>query len=317
VNVELATGNYLKPNELGGYHVSASGLTAWSRCQLQRFYELRARSEPDQPQPRALSATVYGSVMHYALMILERLHHEGDANALPTAITTFETYWHPDNTRSLIGEVVEDWLPRQTYAGLKERGRLALTDYYKLLCRDDGKLLALEYPFEVPIQVGDRTHTMTGAIDRMALRKYYNKPYISLEDYKTGRQASWLRWHIQGTVYSWVTTQEAFWAGFPEETVEALQRTFTTYGYDMIPGGRRQTASRRFRWINIQELRIVDGGWRTDTDYARMVLAIDAYVRGCEAGIYAVNTDGSVCRFCDFRTTCAGTGLPAEKSGAP
>lgn len=314
---ELPTGNYLKPNEHGGYHVSVSGLASWSRCQLQRYYDLRARQDPEQPQPKALSATVYGSVVHYALMILEKMHHEGDPDALPTAIQTFETYWHPDNTRSLVGESVQEWLPRQTYMGLRERGRLALTDYYKLLCRDDGKLLALEYPFEVPVTVNGRVHTLNGAIDRMALRKYYNKPYLSVEDFKTGRQSTYLRYNIQGTGYAWVTTQREFWDGFPEETVDALQHTFKTYGYDMFPGGTQRTASRRFRWVNIQELKIGDGGWRTDGDYARMMLAIDAYVRGCEAGIYSVNTVGEVCRFCPYRTTCAGSGLPNEKEGAP
>lgn len=316
---ELADVNYLKPNGLGGYHVSASALTAWSRCQLQRFYELRARNDPDAPQPRSLSATVYGSVVHYALMVMEQMHHEGAPDALDVALKTFETYWHPDNTAALIGETVDEWLPRQTWAGLKERGRIAIKDYYKLLQRDDGKLLALEYQFNVPLTIRGVTHTVSGAIDRMALRKYYNKPYLSLEDFKTGRQPSYLRYHMQGTVYSWVTTQREFWAGFPEETVEALERSFASYGYNLLAdrGQHKQDAARRFRWVNIQELKFADGGWRTERDYARMVLAVDAYVRGSEAGIYSVNTSGEVCKFCNFKNICGGIGLPNEKAGAP
>lgn len=314
---ELAQQNYLTENGLGGYKVSASGLTSWSRCQLQRFYDLRARNDPDAPQPRSLSATVYGSVVHYCLMVMEQRVHDGEPDALQKAISTFNHYWLPENVHSLVGENVDEWLPRQTWAGLKERGRIALTDYYRILTRDDGKLLALEYPFEVPITVNGRTHTVTGQIDRMALRKWYGKPYLSVEDFKTGKQPSYLRYNMQGTVYAWVTTQPVFWEGFPAETIEALERSFATYGYSLFPRSGEKTASRKFKWINIQEIKFADGGWRTERDYARMELAVDAYVRGNEAGVFSVNTTGEVCRWCDFRRVCGGVGLPDEKAGAP
>jgi hypothetical protein len=313
---ELAQTNYLTPNDRGGYLVSASGLSSWSRCQLQRFYEMRARHDPDAPQSRNLSATVYGSVAHYALMNLEQMHHEGRDDALRVALATFEHYWLPENTHSLLGYGVEEWLPRQTWAGLKERGKRLLRDYYDVLRKDDGRLLALEYEFKVPIVIDGREHTVQGAIDRMALRKYYNKPYLSLEDFKTGKQPPYLRHNMQGTVYAWVTTQRAFWDQFPAETVDALERSFRSYGYDLFPGAGKD-ASRRFRWINLQEIKFADGGWRTERDYARMELAIDAYVRGWEAGVFSVNTVGEVCRHCDFRRICGGVGLPEDKAGAP
>lgn len=325
--IELVDQNYLRPNGLGGYLIRQSDLSSWSRCQLQKFYNDRAAADPDAPQPRNLSATVYGTVVHYALMLLEQMHHEGNPDALDVAIKTFEKYWHPDNTGALTGETIDEWLPRQTYAGLRERGRIAIGDYYRLLLRDDGKLLALEYQFAVPIVIRGVTHTLTGTIDRLALKKYYQKPYLAIEDFKTGKQPTYLRYNMQGSAYAFASTKREFWLGWPdsgmgelaafdEDTVAALERSFGSYGYDLLPGAGK-LASRRFRWVNIQEIKFADGGWRTERDFARVHLAVDAYVRACEAGVYSVNTTGEVCKYCEFKNICGGVGLPMEKAGAP
>lgn len=324
---ELAQDNLLTYNPQGGAIVRQSDLSSWSRCQLQKFYIDRARHDPDAPQPRNLSATVYGTVVHYALMQLEQLHHEGDKKALDKSLATFEHYWRPENLPALRGESIDEWLPRQTYGGLLERGRIAIKDYYARLKKDDGKLLGLEYQFAVPITVRGRVHTLTGTIDRLAVQRYYTKPYLAIEDFKTGKQPSYLRYNMQGTAYAYASTLKEFWFGwadsgvgqlatFDEETFGALERMFASWDYDLLPGDG-QLASRRFRWLNIQEMKVGDGGWRTARDFARLHLAVDAYVRACEAGIYSVNTTGEVCKFCEFKNICGGIGLPLEKAGAP
>lgn len=326
--LELARGNYLRPNGHGGYIIRQSDLSSWSRCNLQKYYYDRAHHDPDAPQGESLSATVYGTVVHYALQVLETGMHEGDEHALERALSTFRHFWtHPDE----LGERITEWLPRQTWGGLKQRGQIAIRDHHALLSKDESNLLALEYQFAVPLRLGDRLHTVTGTIDRLAVKRYNRKPYLSIDDNKTGKQPTYLRWNMQGSVYAWASTLEEFWTGWPGsgmgelatfdgETVLNLEAALSSHGYRLHEGSpdhRYPLAARRFRWINLQDIKFADGGWRTERDYARAHLAVDAYIRACEAGIYSVNTTGEVCRYCPFRKTCAGIGLPDEDEGAP
>lgn len=330
MDLAIARTNYLRPNGLGGYLVRQSDLSSWSRCSLQKFYYDQARHDPSAPQPDALSATVYGTVVHYALQQMEQAMHTGRDDALQMAIATFEFYWQPENIE-LIAEKVTEWLPRQTYGGLRERGRNTLRTHYELLRKEDSFLLALEYQFAVPIVIDDITHTLTGTIDRLSIRKHNGKPYISLDDNKTGKQPTYLRYNMQGTAYAYASTLPEFWEGwagsgmaeepehFDEETNDRLTSTLDSHGYALHRGQDTDhpLASRRFRWINLQDLKFADGGWRNERDYARLHLAIDGYVRACEAAAYSVTTTGEICRYCPFRKTCGGIGLPHEEAGAP
>lgn len=327
--VEAPTGNFLRPNGHGGYIIRQSDLSSWSRCQMAKFYDDRARRDPAAPQPKALSATVYGTVMHYALMRMEQAMHEGREDALDVALQTFEYYWQPENLPK-IAERITVWLPRETYGGLRERGRRALKDQYDLLRKDESWLLALEYEFAVPVDVNGRLHTLTGTIDRLSIRRLNRKPYISLDDSKTGKQPTYLRYNIQGSAYGLASTLPEFWFGwpesgkgeleaFPEGTIGALAENFASWGYSLHSGTHRELplASRRFRWMNLKENKLVDGGWRNSRDYARVLLAIDAYVRGAEAEVYAINTTGEVCFYCSHKHHCGGVGLPDVEAGAP
>lgn len=654
--LELARGNYLRPNGHGGYLIRQSDLSAWDRCQLQKYYYDRARHDPAAPQPEGLSATIYGTVVHYALQVMEQAMHEGREDALQLGLGTFEHYWA---NPAELGERITQWLPRQTFGGLRERGRLTLRDHHKLLGTDESWLLALEYQFAVPMVIDGRTHTLTGTIDRLAIKKYNRKPYLSIDDNKglaldtplptpegwttmgdvevgdevigsdghpvlvtlksdvhhrpcyrivfddgssvitdnvhlwtvlsgragssmretlstqlmyarhcagdtfrvanasplrmppddlpidpyllglwlgdgatsrgsitsadpevfldlekrgfvlglnqesatarcetrtvkglqtklvdlgllgnkhvpsrylraswqqrldllrglmdsdgcwnrgrrhaiftntneqlidavhelvvsmgwkarkrqieaqgfgrtidsfvvtftpvdhnpflltrkadlvdtlatsmserarrrmitaiepvdtvptqcirvdapnslylcgeqmvpthnTGKQPTYLRYNMQGSVYAWASTTMEFWLGWPEsgmgdlatfdpETIDRIGRSFNSWGYSLYDDGWTDLplAARRFRWINLQDIKFADGGWRTERDYARAMLAVDAYVRSCESEIYSVNTTGEVCRYCPFRTTCGGIGLPDEDEGRP
>lgn len=651
--VQPGVGNHLHPNGHGGYIVRQSDLSAWSRCQMQKLYYDQAAADPTAVQPRELSATVFGTVVHYALLLMEQAMHEGNDKALDIGLQTFEFYWQPENIERLPGGArITEWLPRDTYGGLRERGRRTLKDHYDLLRKDESSLLALEYRFAVPMEVAGRLHTLTGTVDRLSIRKVTRKPYVSLDDNKglaidtpivtpegwtvmgdlqvgdevmgsdghpvtvtvkseihdrpcyriefddgsdivcdnvhlwnvvsgvaartatetvgmedlatrfdagetfrvlnaaplrlperelpvdpyllglwlgdgstksgeltigdaeiwdelkargfevgantngrasncetrtvlglmtglreigvlgdkhvptkylratwwqrldllrglmdsdgswakgrrqaifvntrsdlahavaelassmgwkvrtshvsgyswrvcftpvdhnpflvprkahavdtlhegrsararrrkitaietvptvptqciavdspdrlylagkqmvpthnTGKTPTYLRWNMQGTAYAYASTIPEFWTTWPESgvgelegfdagTIGSLDALFSSWGFRLHSGshGEGALASRRFRWIDLKNNKFVDGGWRNARDYARLHLAVDAYVRACEAEVYAINTTGEVCRYCPFRTTCGGIELPNEEAGAP
>lgn len=333
----LAEGNYLRPNGLGGYVISASAIGSWSYCPLKRFYELRQRHDPQAPRGSQLSATAFGSVVHAAIMQMERAHHEG-SNPDPLGMATrfFEHYWHPGNITAIC-PAIDEWLPRETWNGLMDRGRYVLRVYHeKFIKRPETYLLALEYQFAVPMVIRGRTHTLTGSIDRLEIRRHNRKPYIAAVDLKTGRRHYYLRYNTQGGFYSLASLFPEFWNGwaesgigptepFPAQVMVDMQERFASYGFAVHSGQNiaeddpdaLKLASRRFRWLDLKDMKDADGGWRTMQDYARLMLAVDAYVRASEAEIYSVNTEGDKCRYCSFKDVCGGVGLPAESVGAP
>ena len=332
-DIALARGHYLRPNGLGGYIIRQSDLSSWSRCQLEKFYDDRAANEYDAPQPAALSATEFGSVIHYCVMNMEQAMHEGREDALQVGLDLFKHYWDLDNMTALPGvRRITEWLPRQTYGGLRERGRITLKTYYGLLKDDKSWPLALEYTFAVPLEIDGRLHTVTGTVDRLSIRQASRgKPYVSVDDLKTGKRPYFLRYNMQGTTYCWATTMPEFWLGWPESGMGALEHfddelmgrlthLFSRWSYRLHRGethSESPLASRRFRWIDLKEIKFADGGWRVDQDYERMKLAIDAYVRGNEAGVYSINTTGEICRYCSHKGNCGGVGLAPETAGAP
>lgn len=330
---ELARESYLKPNGLGGYIISASALMSWGRCQLEKFYDDRARRDPDAPQGEHLASAAYGNVVHYALMVGMQAENAGTEDGRALALKTFEYYWQPENL-SLLGLKITKWLPRETFGGFRERGLMAIRDYFEMQSKDESWLLALEYAFAVPLEVDGRTHTLHGFIDRLELAKYYRKPYVRPVDFKTGKKHPRLRHNLQGTFYSFVTTQPEFWFGwensgleglehFDARTIGRLEKSLSSWGYALhsgSPAHREQgmpLASRRFRWVDLKDIKFSDGGWRNERDYARLGMAVDAYVRAREAGIYSPNISGETCTYCAFAGICGGIGLPHEDEGKP
>lgn len=281
--------------------IRQSDLSSYARCARQKkHYDLAKRGEG--PQPRQLSATAFGTVMHHAVQVLETMHDAGDGGALDTALATFSHYWMPDNIGELT-EPIDTWLPRQTYGGLRDRGLHAIRDYYSLLVNDDSQLLALEINFEIPIDLGPvGQHVVTGTIDRVCYRKYKRVPYISVEDFKTGRQPTYLRYSPQWTVYCWATLQREFWEPWPD----ADERWKASCNL-----------TRRGMWIDLANNKRVDAGWRAEADYARMKIALTEYVRAVEADIYPLSMSGENCLHCSFREVCGGVPVPDEDAGKP
>jgi hypothetical protein len=318
----------LRPNEHGGFIIRQSDLSAWERCQQQAVYYQAAKADPTAPQGVALSATVYGTVVHYAMLNMEKLHHEGDEDALDVGIATFLHYWDPENIEQ-IAEKIDRWLPRQTYGSLRDRGREAITTYYKLLTKEDSRLLGLEYQFTVPLLgIDGRQHTLTGTVDRLSIKRFYGTPYISIDDFKTGKQPTYLRYHIQGTCYAYASLQPEFWQSeqhpsFDDATLAALERAFAGNRYKLHDGTRledetiTEVASRRFRWINLQTVKFADGGWRGPIDYERMRTTVTKYVDAHESNVFSLNLTGEICVYCPFNDTCTGLGIADEDHGAP
>lgn len=289
-------------NEHGGLIIRQSDLGSYSRCPQQK--KLSDQVKAEGRRELTLSATVYGTVVHHCLETFERLHHEGRADALETALATFNHYWLPENIGDLEPGGIDIWLPRQTYGGLREKGNQVIHDYADLIKGDDGQLLALEYQFSVYVWIDGRQHTLTGTIDRLSRRLHIRKPFLNVEDFKTGKQPTYLRWNQQFSAYCYASTRPEFWDGFDDPE----QAYATTKDWP-----------RRGTWIDMAKIKRVDAGWRIEQDYARLVVALREYVKAVEADIYPLNMKGDTCLYCPFSRNgdCGGVAIPDEDAGKP
>lgn len=290
--------------------IRQSDLSSYGRCAQEKHLKDLARAGLVK-RPSNLSRTVYGTVMHHALQILETEHHAKNPRALEIAKSTFAYYWTPDNLPELAGSHpelihgIDEWLPRDTYGGMRSRGLQALDDYYALLSTDDSELLALELQFHVPVDLGDLgIHTLTGTLDRLCVRKFKNKKYLSIEDFKTGKQPAWLRYSVQWTVYSFAARHPDFWLPWEDEA-QAMHE-------------RWKDVAHRGRWIDVRLNKVVDAGWRSQQDYDRLMVALREYVKAVNAEIYPLTMTGETCLYCPFRDgTCGGVPVPDEDAGKP
>lgn len=300
-----------------------SDLASFARCAQQvHLDQLLAQGGE---RGRTLSATVFGTVMHHAVQVMEELHQAGEPNACERAVRTFEHYWHPDNIGELEPYGVDVWLPRQTQGGLLIRGRDNLRNYYRTLTSDTGRLLALELNFHVPWKdpiTGD-WHDLNGTVDRLALRKdsTRKKPYLSVEDFKTGTKPTYLRHALQWTVYSYASLQPEFWTAWPEEDLQLLKDTLRTKGLALYrDGSELPVIPRRGRWIALRDtFGIHDAGWRTLADFQRMDFALRQYIRAVEADVFPLSISGQVCTYCPhlYSGLCGGRAFDKNDEGQP
>lgn len=291
--------------------VHQSQISSWMRCPTAFMYERQGRPR------RQLSATAWGSVIHHALETFERVRHtEGltHADAVDAAVSTFEYYWHPLNIAAIC-EPVDEWLPRQDYSTLRRNGIDRIREYCTLMQLDESTLLATEYSFQVPIpntwdeDLGE-PHILAGTIDRLALRRYRSRPYLSVEDYKTGKDYQFLRHNLQFSAYCMATTQKEFWTGWRGEDGFGPDK-----GADMHT--RFTKYARRGMWINMRQNKQQDAGWRGPRDYQRFALAVEQITASMRADIYPLSLSGATCQYCEFAAICGGTGLPDPKHGSP
>lgn len=294
----------VRRNEYGGLIIRQSDLSSYSRCPQQK--KISDDLDAAGVRQQQLSATVFGTVMHHALQVFEESLHAGSTNAdaLNVALATFQHYWLPENIGDLEPGGIDVWLPRQTYGGLRAKGIEALKLYAQMIEADNGQLLALEYQFHVPLVLDGVQHTLTGTADRISRRLQVRKPYLNIEDYKTGKVPTYLRHRMQFTAYAWASLQRPFWDGF-DDPEEAYART--------------KDWPRRTTWVDMATVTRKDGGWRGEQDYARLMVALREYVRAVEADVYPLTLEGSVCTFCPFSRTgqCGGVKVPEDDEGKP
>jgi len=299
-------------------NIRQSDLASFARCARQ--VKLEALDIAEGRRPDNLSATAFGTVIHFAAQLMEELHHAGRDDALQAAVATFEHHWNPENIGKLVPGGIDQWLPRQTQGGLLIRGRENLRTYYQALQHDAGRLLALELAFHVPIQLdgpdGPEDHVLDGTVDRLALRLTGRKPYLSVDDFKSGAKPTYLRHALQWTIYGWASTRPEFWVSWDPDQLELLKDPLRKRGFALyFDGSGLPVIPRRGRWIALRDsFGIHDCGWRTPADYARMRVALQQYIAAVRADIYPLAISGQTCTYCPFLYSGKCSGVPHDKN---
>lgn len=272
--------------------IHQSAIKSWHRCGEQHRRDLQG----DEGQQ--LSRTAFGSVMHHALHTLERYRD------LQLAIDTFTRYWHPLHIDEIC-RPVDIWIGRDSQSGMAQKGVETLKRYWDLKRYDDEEVLALEIPFVVPVegthdpQTGE-PHYLAGTVDRLAIRSYRTRPHVCVDDWKTGKKATYLKHNIQGTGYSYATTRLEFWTGSERFLTEGFGPERGTELFD-----RTQQMPRKFYWINVLGgPDWTSGGVRSERDYARFRHAVQQYAEAVQHHIFPLNIDGEICQFCPFQDDC-------------
>lgn len=264
------------------------------------------------------SAAVFGTVMHDTLHWMERERSLGRPfeECVQGAIERFCWYWNPLHIEALTEPVPADgWLPRQGYSELRARGVDTITKYADLIRFDDHQLLAIEFGFMVPIagtwdeELGE-PHYLGGSVDRLAIRHYKRVQYLAVDDWKTGKDYVRLRQNLQFTAYTYASTRPEFWTGHRGEDGFGQERGMALYE-QMQEWGRRGT------WINLRKFKFEDAGWRGPIDYGRFALAVEQFAAMVRADIFPMTLSGEVCRYCDYRDVCGGTGIAPDEHGKP
>lgn len=272
--------------------IHQSDLKSHARCGEQHRRQLNGE------QGKQLSATAYGSVAHHALHVLERTRD------VDLAVNTFDHFWHPLNIDEICTPV-EEWIGRQSYGVLRTKGMAMIRRYWEHLQYQDEELLALEFPFVVPIpgtrdEETGQPHELAGTIDRLSLRFYRRQLHVCVDDWKTGKKPSFLQHQLQFTAYCFATTQPEFWVGSAEHLTEGFGPERGAQLHNRL----RETP-RHGWWIDVSAGPTwSDAGLRAERDYKRFRHAVDTYVRARQHHIFPLNIDGSVCEFCPFRDDC-------------
>lgn len=280
--------------------IRQSDLSSYARCAQQKHLRDQQKAGLLTQPAEQLSRTAYGSVMHHAVFAMETAHAQGHPDPLSVGLSTFEYYWAPEHIGAVC-DAVTIWAARDNWSGMLRRGIATLGVYWQHLKKDTGKLLALEVHFELDFTLDGRQHTLVGTMDRISLRSRGGQKVLEIEDFKTGVDYIGLRWNNQFTVYSWATTQQAFWDQWGDPM--------------MFP--RLQGLPRHSTWISLHDgAKRSDAGFRGPQDYDRMWVGLREYIRANELGVFPLSLTGAVCRWCPFREgICGGVPVPDEDYG--
>lgn len=252
-----------------------SDLKLFGDCARQ-FYYSRVL---DLEEPSVGSLTVFGTVWHYAVDVYENFEHD-----LDLAKRTFEYYW--ENHR-LLGERIDFWHRGSNFQSLLKRGLKMLEGYHELAPWRGGRLLGTEVQFSVPIG----NHTLNGTIDKLWARPGQKK--IEVIDFKTGALVpEKLRYNVQFSAYCYATTQPEFWQFVPgHEDGWEKYKDYQRAGW----------------WYHARNTKMFNAGFREESDYRRLLLAIDQMDQAIKSDVYPLTITGTACGWCPFAEEICGS----------
>ena len=298
--------------------IRQSSLQAFSRCPQEAHLESMMVAGGDEAKLPSLSTTTYGSVVHYAAMVLLQRYLEQDEAALQVALDAFDYYWEPSNVGQLPGVYpITEYLPRTTWYGLKDRGHKMLRALYEYSVAQSDLLIALEVQFRVPIDLGDAgQHVLTGTADRLSIGKDSKGPLLRIEDYKGGKKKTNLRWNVQWTMYAYASQFPEFWSAWDPAELERIVAPLRKRNLALFNDGTGNPLIRRKgSWISLNGVfGFHDCGFRVQADYRRLEVALREYVRVVQADIWPLNLSGDTCFYCPFARNemCGGVSIAED-----
>jgi hypothetical protein len=252
--------------------VSASKIKVFGDCANQFKYQYVLKL----PGQQWGALTVLGTVFHYAVEVYELYDYNIDL-----AVRTFRYYW---NHVEELGEKIDWYPPRSSHTNLEERGVEMLERYHELLPWKGGELVGTEIWYEVPLGI----HTLRGRIDKLFYRP--QKQELQVIDFKTGVTVpKRLRYNLQFTCYLYATTRPEFW-----EQVPGWEDFWPT----------AMEAKRIGQWFHARNNKMFNAGYRDDSDYKRLLLAVDQMEAAIEHNIFPLTIEGEPCGWCPWLDDC-------------
>lgn len=252
--------------------VSPSRLGVFGTCANQYKYQYVLELEGEQTG----ALTFLGTAFHFALDVYEQYDYD-----LDLAVRTFRHYW---NNPEDLGEKIDWYPPRTSHQGLEDQGITMLERYHEMSPWKGGELVSTEVRFEVPI--GD--HTLRGVIDKLFWRPQVKE--LQVIDFKTGvRVPKRLRYNLQFTAYLYATTRPEFW-----EQVPGWEDFWPT----------AWNAKRIGQWYHARNNKMLNAGYRDESDYRRLLLAVEQMDKAITHNIYPLTIEGEACGWCSWREDC-------------
>lgn len=262
------------------FKVRQSDLSTWAKCPLMYKYQHIDKL------PREQSASLtFGSIIHDIVMEME-LRQD-----VEWAVKEFIERWI-DPVGYMGPEYKIDYYVRGTnWKKYLAEGERMIRDWWGIIRWDADVTLAREYHFEVPIGNG---HVLEGTIDKLVIRQVpkLHTNVVLISDYKTNSKTptyDWLEDNLQFTAYAYATTRPEFWAGLPNGAVIEKQ-------VEKLP--------RWGEWVSLKGPKRLDAGERTQVQYNRLTMAVNALAESVAMRIFVPNISGENCRYCEFRAQC-------------
>ncbi len=251
---------------------SPSRIKTFGDCANQYKYKYILELEGDSFN----ALTVVGSVFHYAVEVYEQYDHDIDL-----AVKTLRYYWNHLDELDLR---IDSYPKRTSHQGLEDHAVERLERYHQLTPWKGGELVGTEITFEVPLG----PHVLRGIIDKVFARPEANE--IQVIDFKTGYKVPQkLRHNIQFTSYMYATSRPEFWGQVPG--YEQSYERFINY-------------KRIGQWYHARNNKMFNAGYRDDSDYRRLLLAVDQMEASIENDIYPLTIEGEVCGWCPWVEIC-------------